>query len=137
VVSVGALDMVNFGPRDTVPEKFRHRLFYQHNPTVTLMRTTPSENEQLGSMIAAKLSAARGPVTIVLPLRGVSAIDAPGQPFHDPEADQALFGAIRQGIAGNVKLVELDAHINDAPFADRLVEELTTLLERKSDVTHS
>lgn len=137
VISVGALDMVNFGPRDSVPEKFRARLLYQHNPTVTLMRTTPEENAELGRMIARKASAAKGPVTIVLPLRGVSAIDAPGQPFHDPEADEALFNAIRQGVHGNAKVVEVDVHINDPVFAERLVAEFTQMIEGRHNGTHT
>jgi uncharacterized protein (UPF0261 family) len=137
VISVGALDMVNFGPLDSVPEKFRNRRLYQHNPTVTLMRTTSGENAQLGQIIAQKASAARGPVTIILPLRGVSAIDAPGQPFHDPEADRALFEAIRKGVHGNVKVVDVDAHINDAVFAERLVADLTQMVGRKRNVTHT
>jgi uncharacterized protein (UPF0261 family) len=95
VISLGALDMVNFGPRDSVPEKWRERRFYEHNPTVTLMRTTPEENDKLGKEIAEKASAARGPTAILLPLRGVSAIDRDGQPFWWPEADQALFQSIR------------------------------------------
>ncbi len=137
VISVGALDMVNFGPPDSVPEKFRTRLFYRHNPTVTLMRTTLDENAQLGRIVAQKASAATGPVTIVLPLRGVSAIDAPGQPFHDPEADRALFEAIHGGVHGAVKIVDVDAHINDAVFAERLVAELTQAVGRKRNVTHT
>ncbi|MEW6635985.1 MAG: Tm-1-like ATP-binding domain-containing protein, partial [Actinomycetota bacterium] len=87
VVSLGALDMVNFGPTETVPERFRDRNLYVHNPTVTLMRTTPGECAELGRRIARKLNAARGPVTLFVPLKGVSMIDAEGQPFHDPEAD--------------------------------------------------
>ena len=137
VISAGALDMVNFGPRDSVPEKFRARLLYQHNPTVTLMRTTPEENAELGRMIARKASAAKGPVTIVLPLRGVSAIDAPGQPFHDPEADEALFEAIREGVHGTVKVVDVDVHINDPAFAERLVAEFTQMIEGRHDGTHT
>jgi uncharacterized protein (UPF0261 family) len=137
VISVGALDMVNFGPRDSVPENFRARRLYQHNPTVTLMRTTPQENAELGRIIAQKASAAKGPVTIVLPLRGVSAIDAPGQPFHDPEADSALFEAIRDGVQSNVKVVALDAHINDSIFAERLVAELKQIIGKNRHVTHA
>jgi uncharacterized protein (UPF0261 family) len=137
VISVGALDMVNFGPLDSVPEKFRTRLLYQHNPTVTLMRTTPAENAELGRIIAQKASAAKGPVTSFLPLRGVSAIDAPGQPFHDPEADRALFEAIREGVHGSVKVVEVDAHVNDAVFAERLVAELIQMVGRNRNVTHT
>src|SRR5205823_13325962 len=96
VISLGALDMVNFGPRETVPEAFRGRRFYQHNPAVTLMRTTPEENDQLGKEIAEKASAARGPTAVLVPLRGVSAIDREGQPFWWPEANRALFETLRQ-----------------------------------------
>jgi uncharacterized protein (UPF0261 family) len=121
VISVGALDMVNFGPLDTVPDRFRARNLYQHNPTVTLMRTTAEENARLGALIAAKANAARGPVVIALPLGGVSAIDAPGQPFHDPEADAAIFDAIRS--QARVRVLEQDMHINDPAFAECLVAE--------------
>ena len=123
VISVGALDMVNFGAPETVPEEFKGRNFYPHNPNVTLMRTTPAENQELGRILAQKASGAKGPVVIVLPLRGVSAIDNEGKPFHDPEADQMLFDAIRRNVGDNVKLVELDVHINDPVFAERLVTE--------------
>jgi uncharacterized protein (UPF0261 family) len=127
VISVGALDMVNFGPRDTVPSRFRERKFYQHNPAVTLMRTTAEESARLGQIIAGKANAARGPVTIALPLRGVSAIDAVGQPFYDPTADAALFDAIRRH--AQVKVIELDAHINDAAFAEAAASELMSMIE--------
>jgi uncharacterized protein (UPF0261 family) len=130
VISVGALDMVNFGPRDTVPERFRDRRFYQHNPTVTLMRTTPEENDRLGKEIAEKASAARGPTTVLLPLRGVSAIDRDGQPFWWPEADQALFQSLRHWIGPQVRLVELDLHINDPEFARAAVETLLALIRK-------
>jgi uncharacterized protein (UPF0261 family) len=133
VISVGALDMVNLGPRDTVPEKFRARTFYEHNPTVTLMRTTPDENARLGEMIARKANAARGPVRIVLPLRGVSAIDSPGQPFHDPSAATALFGAIRQH--STVPITELDVHINDPQFAAAVVAEFMGMIHTPSRST--
>jgi uncharacterized protein (UPF0261 family) len=128
VVSVGALDMVNFGGMDTVPERFRSRTLYKHNPSVTLMRTTPDECAEIGRRIAEQLTAATGPTTLVLPLRGVSMIDAPGQPFHDPEADAALFDALRAHAGDDVAIVEVDAHINDPAFAeafaDRLIEAL-------------
>lgn len=137
VISVGALDMVNFGPRESVPERFRNRRLYEHNPTVTLMRTTIEENAKLGRMIAEKASAAEGPVTVVLPLGGVSAIDAPGQPFYDPEADRALFEAIRGGIHGNVKLLEVDAHINDPVFATSLAGEFAAMIGGKRDDVHA
>jgi uncharacterized protein (UPF0261 family) len=131
VVSVGALDMVNFGAPETIPEKFRGRKFYRHNPNVTLMRTRPEENRELGRILVEKVSASKGPVTIMLPLRGVSAIDAEGRPFHDPEADRMLFDTIRSEVStlhsANVKLVEIDVHINDPVFADRLVEEFNAI----------
>jgi uncharacterized protein (UPF0261 family) len=132
VISLGALDMVNFGPPDTVPEKFRHRRFYQHNPTVTLMRTTPEENDQLGKEIAHKASAAKGPTAVLMPLRGVSAIDATGNPFWWPEADQALFQSIRNWISPDVKLIELDLHINDSAFAEAAAHSLLDMMNRRS-----
>jgi uncharacterized protein (UPF0261 family) len=133
VISVGAIDMVNFGTYDTVPEKYRERKLYRHNSSVTLMRTTPTENAALGKQIAQKASGAVGPVTIVLPLRGVSAIDCPEQPFYDREADEALFDAIRRNVKPQVKLVELDAHINDALFAERLFSEFLEIAEEKKN----
>lgn len=124
VGSVGAVDMVNFGAKETVPERFRDRRLHVHNAQVTLMRTTPEENRAIGAFIVERLNRMKGPVRFLLPLRGVSAIDAPGQPFHDPDADAALFDAIRSGWqpAPNRRLVEIDAHINDQAFADALVE---------------
>lgn len=128
VVSVGALDMVNFGALETVPERFRGRTLYRHNPSVTLMRTTPGECREIGRRIAAQLNRATGPVVLLLPLGGVSMIDAPGQPFHDPEADQALFDALREHLGSGVRVRELDAHINDPEFAHALAAELLALL---------
>ncbi|MEJ5274966.1 MAG: Tm-1-like ATP-binding domain-containing protein [Thermogemmata sp.] len=128
VVSVGALDMVNFGPPLTVPEQFRCRRLHAHNPNVTLMRTTPQEMDRLGKEIAEKTSASRGPTAVVLPLRGVSALDAEGQPFWWPEADHALFQSIRNWIAPQVRLVELDLHINDPAFARTCAELLLEML---------
>ncbi len=121
--SVGAVDMVNFGARETVPAAFAGRKFHVHNPHVTLMRTTPDENRHIGSWIVERLNRMTGPVRFLLPLRGVSAIDAPGQVFHDAEADAALFTAIRDGwiSARNRKLIEVDAHINDTAFAREVV----------------
>jgi uncharacterized protein (UPF0261 family) len=128
VVSLGALDMVNFGPMETVPERFRGRRLYVHNPTVTLMRTTPEECAELGRTVARKLNAATGPVTLFVPLRGVSAIATAGQPFHDPEADEALFGALREHLEPSVDLRELDTDINDPAFADALAKRLHDLV---------
>jgi uncharacterized protein (UPF0261 family) len=118
--------MVNFGPRESVPAKYSGRLFYQHNATVTLMRTTREENARLGEIVAQKANAARGPVTIVLPLRGVSGIDCEGKPFYDPDADATLFEAIRRN--ARVRIVEVNAHINDAEFANRLADEMALML---------
>jgi uncharacterized protein (UPF0261 family) len=129
VISLGALDMVNFGPPETVPEEFNGRQFYQHNPTVTLMRTTPEENDRLGKEIAEKASAARGPTCILVPLRGVSAIDAEGKAFWWPEADAALFQSLRNWISPRVELVELDMHINDPAFAETATSKLLNMLK--------
>jgi uncharacterized protein (UPF0261 family) len=124
VVSLGALDMVNFGARDTVPERFADRNLYVHNPSVTLMRTTPEECAELGRTIARKLSAATGPTALFVPLAGVSMIDAEGQPFHDPEADAALFAALREGLDARVELIELDCNVNDPGFAAAMADKL-------------
>ncbi len=123
VGSCGALDMVNFGAWDTVPERFRMRRLYRHNTTVTLMRTTADECRAIGEFIAAKLNAMQGPVRFLIPEGGVSAIDKPGQPFHDPEADRVLFAAIEQHFrpGANRKLLRLPLHINDEAFAEALV----------------
>jgi uncharacterized protein (UPF0261 family) len=130
VVSVGALDMVNFGPRATVPDRFAGRRFHVHNPSVTLMRTTPAENAALGRRMAEVLGRAFAPLVVLIPRRGVSALDAPGQPFEDPAADRALFDALAEGLAGHrwVKLVVRDEHINDPAFADAAVSHLQELL---------
>jgi uncharacterized protein (UPF0261 family) len=123
VGSVGALDMVNFGGRETVPAQFARRNLYIHNPQVTLMRTSAEENAASGRWIIDRVNRMEGPVRFLLPLHGVSAIDAAGKPFHDPEADAALFAAIRAAWvpAPNRKLIELDAHINDPAFAEAAV----------------
>ena len=124
VVSVGALDMVNFGPIDTVPAEFRGRNLYKHNPTVTLMRTTAAECAELGRRIARKLNAARGPVTLFLPLRGVSLIDTEGQVFWDAQADRALFDALRETLDPGVDVRELDTDVNDPAFARAMADTL-------------
>jgi uncharacterized protein (UPF0261 family) len=120
--------MVNFGARDTVPPQFEDRNLYVHNPTITLMRTTPEECAELGRQVARKLSAATGPVALFVPLGGVSMIDAEGQPFHDPEADAALFEALRAELADSVELVEMDCNINDQAFATAMAEKLHAYL---------
>jgi uncharacterized protein (UPF0261 family) len=127
LVSVGALDMVNFGPRNTVPEKFAGRKFHIHNASVTLMRTTPQENAQLGQEIARKLSASTGPAAILLPQQGLSAIDKTGQPFDDSTARESLYNAIRQN-RGNTELIEIECHINDEKFARAAAAKLLELI---------
>jgi uncharacterized protein (UPF0261 family) len=124
VGSCGALAMVNFGSRDTVPQRYRDRLLYEHNPQVTLMRTTPQECERIGEFIAAQLNTCDGPVRFLLPAGGVSALDAPGQPFHDPQADEALFSTLQRELRQTERrrLVRLDHHVNDPEFADAVVD---------------
>lgn len=128
VVSLGALDMVNFGPREHVPERFDDRTFVVHNPTVTLMRTTPDENAELGRRIGAKLAAAKGPTTLLLPLRGLSGIDVDGGPFRDSAADTALFDAVRTAVGDAVEVVEIDQHLNDEGFGRDAARRLHALI---------
>jgi uncharacterized protein (UPF0261 family) len=133
VVSVGATDMVNFHARETVPEKFAKRNLYQHNASVTLMRTTADECAKIGGEIGRKLAQAKGPTVVFLPTKGVSAIDRKGQPFDDPAARSALFAAIREALAEGdaaerVEVVELDQHINEPAFAEALARRLLAML---------
>lgn len=128
VVSVGALDMVNFHAMSTVPEKFRNRKLYKHNPTVTLMRTTPEECAEIGKRISEKLNMSAAPVVLMLPLKGVSALDREGQPFHDPAAREALFNSLNNYCGKNVTINEMDFHINDPEFGVATANELLTLL---------
>lgn len=130
VVSVGAMDMVNFGPIDTVPEKFNGRKFYKHNPTVTLMRTTVEENKKLGEIISEKLNNTEGPTVLMLPLKGVSMIDVEDQPFYGPEEDLVLFDTLRKNIdEDKVELVEMDLDINDRKFALEAARKLVDLMD--------
>ncbi|MEX0852658.1 MAG: Tm-1-like ATP-binding domain-containing protein [Bauldia sp.] len=123
VGSVGALDMVNFWAPETVPERYRGRKLHRHNPQVTLMRTTPEENRRMGEWIAARLNRCAGPVRFLIPDQGVSAMDAPGEPFHDPQADRALFDAIAGSLieTDRRRLIRLPRHINDPEFSAALV----------------
>lgn len=131
VVSVGALDMVNFGPVDTVPAKFEGRNFYEHNATVTLMRTTTEENAKLGEIIGKKVSQSTGNAAFFIPLKGVSMIDAEGMPFEGKEEDKALFSALRENIdTTKVELVEMDNNINDDEFALAMAKKLIELIEK-------
>jgi uncharacterized protein (UPF0261 family) len=132
VVSVGALDMVNFGPRESVPERFEGRNLYVHNPTITLMRTTPDECRELGRRIGRKLSGAKGQTALFVPLRGVSMISTEGQPFHDAEADAALLEGMRETLGENVEVHELDLDVNDEAFALQMADRLDEMMrERK------
>ncbi|QDU29156.1 hypothetical protein ETAA8_42630 [Anatilimnocola aggregata] len=131
VISVGALDMVNFGPRETVPAKFGARQFYQHNANVTLMRTTPAENTALGEEIGRKAAVAKGPIEIILPRQGVSALDRAGGQFDDSAAREQLFAAIHQH-CGAVPVTELDHHINDSAFAEAATERLLRMLTTRA-----
>jgi uncharacterized protein (UPF0261 family) len=130
--SVGALDMVNFGAPDTIPERYRQRKFHVHNPQVTLMRTTPEENERMGKWIGERLNQMDGPVRFFLPEGGVSALDAPGQPFWEPDADAALFRALERTVrqTSNRQLVRLKNNINDPEFAAAIVSAFRPLLGR-------
>jgi uncharacterized protein (UPF0261 family) len=128
IVTPGCLDMVNFGERASVPEKFAGRVFYQHNPQVTLMRTNAEECAELGRILAEKVNAYTGPVTMLRPLKAISIISAPGQPFHDAAADAALFGAIRQHLKPGIPLMELDCEINAPEFSSACAEALLGMM---------
>ena len=130
IVTPGCLDMVNFGAPETVPAKFAGRVFYHHNPQVTLMRTNPAECAELGRILAEKVNAYSGPVTVLLPLRAISIISAPGQPFHDPEADAALFSAIKKHLAPRIPLIEMDCEINAPAFAEACAQALLASLKK-------
>jgi uncharacterized protein (UPF0261 family) len=124
--------MVNFGPMDSVPRQFRERNLYVHNPITTLMRTTPGECAELGARLAERLSRATGPASLFLPLRGISAIDVDGGPFHDEAADRALFGAIHDKLdTRRVELVEMDTDVNDSRFADAMADRLHQLITKE------
>lgn len=129
LLSFGAVDMVNFGARDSVPACFEDRKFHVHNPQVTLMRTTPEENRKIGVWIAEKLNRATAPWSVIFPEGGVSALDAPGQPFHDPEADQVLLSTLEKELRLDEKhqLIRKEEHINDPAFARAIVEEFNGL----------
>ncbi|UCZ52876.1 Tm-1-like ATP-binding domain-containing protein [Bacillus shivajii] len=124
VVSVGALDMVNFGPPETVPEQFKDRLFYQHNPTTTLMRTTVEENKQLGKLIAEKLNKAESKTVVILPKGGVSLLDKEGQAFEGNEQREVLYASIKENLNENIPYIEVEEDINDPSVSELIVKEL-------------
>jgi uncharacterized protein (UPF0261 family) len=129
VVVPGAMDMVNYFP-DAIPPQFRSRLFHIHNPATTLMRTNEEENRQLGETMARKLSRARGPVVVYVPLRGFSAMDAPGQPFFSPEANRAFLEALKKNLPSRIPVIERDMHINDPSFAREIAQALLASLRK-------
>ncbi|MFD7833811.1 Tm-1-like ATP-binding domain-containing protein [Streptomyces sp. NPDC059761] len=129
VVSLGALDMVKFGPLETLPERARYRRVHVHNPSITVVRTTPAESAELGRRVAAKLRAATGPTAVCIPLRGLSTLGAPGGTYHDPDADRALFSALREGLRGSsARLYDYDTHINDPDFGRAAADRLHTMI---------
>lgn len=131
VVSVGALDMCNFGSYDTVPEKFMKRNLYRHNPTVTLMRTNKEENEAIGTKLVEKLNLAKEKIALFIPLKGVSSIDVEGQPFYGPKEDKVLFETLRNGVNKNiVEVVEMNCAINDMEFAEAAAQKLIYMMEK-------
>ncbi len=132
IVTPGCLDMVNFGSPETVPAKFAGRNFYQHNPQVTLMRTTPDECAQLGKILAEKINLSTGPVTVLLPLKAISVISAPGQKFYDRAADQALFDNLNANLRQDIPVVEMDCEINDPEFAEACTRELLKNIQLKA-----
>jgi len=128
IVTPGCLDMVNFWAPDTVPDRFKGRRFYPHNPNVTLMRTNVEESKRLGEILAEKLNMSTGPVTVLISLRGLSMIDSPGGPFWWPEADQALFASLKQNLRKDIPVIEMDCNVNDPEFSSRCAEELLAAL---------
>lgn len=129
MVSLGALDMVKFGPLESLPRQVRDRGVHVHNPSITVTRTTAAECAELGRRVAAKLRAASGPTAVCVPLRGLSTLGAPGGPYHDPGADRALFSALREGLRGSAtRLYDYDTHINDPAFGRAAADRLHTMI---------
>lgn len=128
----GCIDMANFGAPDTVPAKYKNakRIFYEWNPSVTLLRTNKQENEQMGKVFAEKANAAKGPVAFLIPLRGVSILDGEGQPFCDWETDKVMFAAIKANLKKGISVIEMDKNINDPDFAAKAVEMMLELMKR-------
>ncbi|WP_411826108.1 Tm-1-like ATP-binding domain-containing protein [Luteolibacter sp. AS25] len=129
IVVPGCLDMVNFGARETVPDKFNGRNFYIHNPQVTLMRTSAEECAELGKILAEKVNSYTAPVTVIIPLKAISIISAKGQPFHDPEADHALFTSLKENLTPSIPVIEMDTSINDPAFSKACAETLLNHLK--------
>jgi uncharacterized protein (UPF0261 family) len=138
LVAPGCVDMVNFGPIETVPEHYRRagRKLYEWNPSVTLMRTNVEENRRMGEIFAEKLNAATGPAAVLLPLRGVSILDGEGQPFCERDADHAMFVTLRSRLGSDVPVIDVDANINDPQFSSKAVEVMLQLIEQKKASAH-
>jgi len=136
IITPGCLDMVNFHGPESVPARFKDRVFYQHNPQVTLMRTTPDECRMLGKILADKINLSTGPVTVLLPLRGISVISAAGQKFYDPLADHALFTTLEKNLREGIEIVEIDAAINDSVFAEACARSLLKNIAAKKQQAH-
>jgi uncharacterized protein (UPF0261 family) len=132
VIAPGCLDMVNFGPRDIIPEKFSGRLFYEHNPQVTLMRTTSEECSDLGRILAEKANLSTGPCSVLIPTQAISVISAPNQVFNNPTADKALFAAIKSNLCKDIEVREIQASVNDSTFAQAAAKTLLSLMQVKS-----
>jgi len=130
VLVPGCVDMANFWGMDTIPEKYRSRQLYQWNPNITLMRTNFEENIRIGEMIAAAANAATAPVTLLIPLKGVSQLDSPAGEFWDPKVDRACFDAIINNLKQGIPVIEMDHNINDPEFADTVAGTLLTMLEK-------
>jgi uncharacterized protein (UPF0261 family) len=134
VISLGALDMVNFGPIELVPEKFKHRNLYQHNATVTLMRTTADECAQLGRILAEKINRSIGKTAVFIPRKGISMIAVKGKPFYDPDADRALFDNLKANLRNDIPVYEFDTDINDALFAQAMAMKLHEFISKKRKI---
>jgi uncharacterized protein (UPF0261 family) len=130
IVTPACLDMVNFWAPETIPSQFEGRTFYRHNPNITLMRTTPEECTRLGEILAEKLNASTAAVTVLIPLKGLSVIDSPGGPFWSPEADGALFDALKKNLRSDIPVIEIDANVNDPEFSQACAEQLLASLGR-------
>ena len=128
VIAPGCLDMVNFWQPESLPEKYRDRRIYHHNPKQTLIRTTPDDNTELGRLIASKLNLSVGPVAVYFPLRGISVLSSPGNPYHWPEADAALLASLRQHLRPDIPVHEFDCTINDPQFADAMANGLLAMI---------
>ena len=133
VVAPGCLDMVNFWAPESIPEKYRERRFCRLSPNVTLMRTTPAENRELGRRLAARLNPSQGPAAVYLPLKGISVISAPGQPLHWPDTDDALFESIKEALRPEIPVFEVDLNINDPAFAEAVADGLLQLLDSRGN----